>query len=349
MPCSIDRRRLSLLAAAGALAGCAPRARPARRDPLALHAEVLTRGFPSLAARARPALFNLGVLQLADDRRWCFDETARMPMQSVFKAPLAAAALAEIDAGRMRLDERIHLTALDLSPGESTINRAWPTPPSGYALDLPVADLIALAVQKSDNTAADAIMKRIGGPGAVTAWLRQHQINDLRIDRYERVLQPEIHAMAPFRPEWKDEAAWAAARDAVPVEARAAATAAYLADPRDTATVPAALEFLRQLAEGELLSASSSALLLRLMETTTTGLHRLRAGLPPEAIFAHKTGTAGTDLGLTPAVGDIGLVFLPGRGRFAIAAFLAGSTATEAARERLFADAARLACQAFGV
>jgi beta-lactamase class A len=208
---------------------------------------------------------------------------------------------------------------------------------------LAAVDLIALAIQRSDNTAADTIMKRIGGPAAVTAWLRARSIGDIRVDRYERELQVEVSGMPPFQPAWKDPRAWQAARDAVPAADRERASAGYLADPRDTATVPATLDFLTRLARGELLSPTSTRLLLRLMTDSATGVHRLGAGLPPGAALAHKTGTAATDLGLTPATNDIGVVTLADGRRFAIAAYLAGSTATEAVREGLIADAARLA------
>ena len=314
----------------------------------ALDTKRLDRGFPALAERARPGFFNLGILEERGQQLWCWNDQARMPMQSVFKAPLAAAALAQVDAGRLRLDERIHITALDLSPPHSPIAEAWPTPPEGHVMDLPAIDLIALAVQQSDNTAADVIMKRIGGPGAVTAWLRSKDILDMRIDRYERELQQEVAGLEPFRPAWKDLRAWMAARDTVPAAMREAAMNAYVADPRDTTTVPAALNFLYKLSQGELLSPTSTRLLLRLMSNTVTGVNRLRAGLPPGASHAHKTGSAGTDLGFTPATNDIGLVTLADGRRFAIAAFLAGSTATEAERDRLFADAARLVVKAIG-
>ncbi len=339
------RRRELLVGLGAGLAGCAPR-RSAPPGPLTLDTARLEREFPALAARARPALLNVGVLVLANTHSWYSDYQTRMPMQSVFKAPLAAAALAEVDAGRLRLSERIHLAATDLSPPPSSINEGWPSPPGAYAMDMPAIDLIALAVQRSDNTAADAIMKRIGGPGAVTAWLRSKQINDMSIDRYERDLQPEVAGMPPFRPEWKDEAAWLAARDAVPPAVRESAMNAYLADPRDTTTAPAAIELLRQLADGELISPASTRLLLRLMSQTSGGPHRLRAGLPDDATLAHKTGTAATDLGITPAVNDIGIVTLKDGRRFVIAAFLAGSTATERERDGLIADAARLVMRA---
>ena len=340
----LDFDRRSLLAALGAgglLAGCTTRPPPKATGPASLDTGRLANGFPALASRAHPAIFGFGVALLDPGVAWVSDRTARFPLQSVFKAFLAATALAQVDTGQMKLSEPVVITDQDLAPGESAIARAWPG--AGHTLPLPTVDLIALAVQRSDNTAADVLMKRLGGPAAVTAWLRAKGVADISIDRYETQLQPDLAGMGPFQVSWVDPRAWQAARDAVPSEAREAATARYLADPRDTATLPASLDFLTRLASGELLAPASTRLLLRLMTDSLPGAHRLKAGLPPGAVIAHKTGTAATDLGLTPATNDIGLVTLENGRRFALAAYLAGATATEAARDSLIADAARLA------
>jgi len=338
-------RRLAIsgLAASAAVSACAPRSAAPALGPPTLDTQRLTQGYAELAMRAHPGVLGFGVGLVETGLIWVSDPGARFPLQSVFKAFLAAAALAQVDAGRLRLGEPIVLTDEDLSPGESQINAAWPRPPSGQRMTLPAVDLIALAVQRSDNTAADTLMQRVGGPAAVTTWLQSKGLGNINISRYERQLQVEMAGMPPFQPAWIDRRAWQAARSAAPPETREAATAHYLADARDTATLPSTLDFLCRLALGQLLSAASTRLLLRLMTDSATGQERLRAGLPPEARLAHKTGTAPTDLGLTPATNDIGIVTLPNGRRFAAAAYLAGSTATEAVRERLIADAARLA------
>jgi beta-lactamase class A len=340
-------RRLFVTAIGAALASCGEK-ETAAKGPPTLDIDRLKSEFPKLAERAHPGAFGFGVELNRAPHSWVSDGDSRFPLQSVFKAPMAAAALAEVDAGRLTLSEPITITDVDLSPPYSRINEQWPTPTDHHSLTLPAIDLIALAVQRSDNTAADVIMKRIGGPGAVTAWLRGKSIPDISIDRYERELQQELAGMEPFRPAWKDEAAWIAARATVPATQREAAMAAYMADPRDTATVPASLEFLHQLYLGNLLSPASTRLLIRLMTSTFTGATRLRAGLPAGSIIAHKTGSARTDLGLTPATNEIALVTLPNGRRLALAAFLAGSTATAPDRDKLIADAARLAVSCIG-
>lgn len=326
-----------------AAAGCGRRNRRPAASVRGLDFDRLARGFAPLAARAAPGILNLGVMTLDTLAVWCADQNHRYPMQGLVRAPLAAAALAEVDAGRLRLNDLIPIRALDLSPSPSRINRVFP--PGVDHMALPAADLIALAVQEGDNTAADVLTAHIGGPGAVTAWLRQHNINDMRVDRYQREVQTDLFGTASFRAAWKDDAAWAAACSSVPPAQREAATARFLADPRDTTTAQAALNFLYLLASGDLVSGASTRLLLGLM-ATTMGPHPLRGGLPARAALAHVSGFSATDLGLTAAANDMGLVTLPDGRRFAIATFLAGSTATAAQREGLIAHAARVAVSA---
>ncbi|MDB5483442.1 MAG: serine hydrolase [Caulobacteraceae bacterium] len=306
--------------------------------------ERLAHGFAPMAAGAAPGLLNLGVMTFDTLAVWCADQNRRFPLGGLVKAPVAAAALAEVDAGRLKLNDMITIRAVDLSPRPGRVNRAFPLRGEDE-LRLPAADLIALTVQEGDNTAADVIMSHIGGPGAVTAWLRQHDIKDMRVDRYQREVQTNMFGMASFRAAWKDEAAWAAARASVPPAVREAAMAEFLADPRDTTTAEATLDFLNLLSGGDLLSRASASLLLRLM-STATGPAPLRAGLPAHAALAHQSGYSDTDLGLTPVTNDMGVVSLPGGRRFAIATFLAGSTATAAQRDTQIAQAAHLAVSA---
>ncbi len=344
---SSRRTLLTTILAAGALeaVGCTGRVNR-RSPPVGLDSARLAQGFSGLAERARPSVFDLGVMTLDKPAVWCADGARRFPMRDLFMVPLAAAALAEVDAGRLRLNEILRVAPQDLSPPPSRVNRLFRRDDKPAFIDIPAADLIALAVQEGDNTAADSVMRRIGGPGAVTAWLRARGVQDMRVDRYAREIQVATSGLTSFRSQWKDDAAWAAARGAVAPDVREAAMAAYLADPSDTTTLPAILGFLAQLSNGALLSPSSTSLLLRLMSATNSGKSRLAAGLPVGASLAHKTGSSPTDLGLTPATCDVGLVTLANGRRFAVAAFLSGSTATQAHRDGVIADAARLAVSA---
>jgi beta-lactamase class A len=330
---SLARRRLLIGAVGLGLAACGKRRLITVSHTPDLRTERLNREAGALAERARPGVLGAGLVNLESGEVWSFDGQRRFPMQSVFKVVLAAAALAEVDAGRLLLTETTTITDGQLSPSWSPIADHWPSR-RVYTFE----DLLTAAVADSDNTAADVLMKRIGGPGAVEAWLEAKHVDEVRVDRYEREVQPDVYGMASFRPVWKGEAAFAAARATVAPERRRQAMAAHIADPRDSATPRGMATFLARLDAGELISAASTRKLLALMSQGARGGDRLEAGLPKDTTFAHKTGTSGTDQGLTPAFNDVGVLVLPDRRRYAIAAFLTGSTADAATNTALFAE-----------
>lgn len=329
-------QQVLLLVAVLMVAACDPDLPQTVSTTPALDAQHLDRAGADLTARTAPARLGAAVMNLENGELWAINGSDRFPMQSVFKAPLAAAVLAEVDAGRLSLEETLTVGDKDLSPPFSAVSQAYPG-----RLSYTVAELLSLSAGRSDNTAADVLMGRIGGPGAVTAWLRSHGIDHMRIDRYERQLQPEVAGLDSFRPIWKSEAAYREALAATAPEVRRAAMAQHLSDPRDTTTPRDALLFLAMLARGELLSEASTARLLKIMEDTPTGANRLAAGLPAGTRLAHKTGTGRTDQGLNPATNDMGLITLADGRQYVVAVFLSGSTLSEPEREAVIADLAR--------
>ena len=322
------------------LAGCGEPPMLGQTDPL-FDREKLTADFQPLANRVAPGSLGVAVEDLTTGQIISFNGEKRFPLQSVFKAPLGAAVMAEVEAGRLKLDDVVLIEDVDLSPPHSPIADAWPGR-NTYTIQ----DLLERAVGDSDNTAADVLMKRVGGPGAVTAWLQGRKVDHLHIDRYERQLQPESLGLASFRADWKGEAAYRAALDKVPAAERRQATLKYLADPRDTATPLGALRFLEALNQAELLDVDSRRLLGRITSQTTSGPDRLRAALPDGARLAHKTGTARTDLGFTPVVNDIGVYTLKDGRKFAVVAFVSGSALPIAEQEKVIADVGRVVIKA---
>ena len=333
---SFQRRQMLTFAAAAGLAACRPRATMTASHTPALDMERLNREVGAIAQRLAPGVLGVGLLNRDSGEIFTFQGARPFPMQSIFKAPLAAYALSENEAGRLPMDERITLKAMDLSPPRSAIADAWP----GRA-DYTVRELLLAALVESDNTAADRLMDRVGGPGALTAWLTGKSVVEMRIDRYEREVQTEMLGLAPFRPDWRGEAAFLRAWSTVPPAQTRRAVDAYLADPRDTATPRAALHFLDLLDQGQLVEPASRAFLLQAMTTITSGAHRLKAGLPKGSVFAHKTGSSRVVQGVVGALNDIGLVTLPDKRRYAMAAFLSGARAPVEACEAALADVAR--------
>jgi beta-lactamase class A len=146
--------------------------------------------FPASAAEAALARLEqertgrLGVFALdtgsGRSLAWRADE--RFLMCSTFKALLVAAILAEVDAGRERLERRIAFGPADLFD-YAPVARAR----LGEGA-LSVEALCQATVEVSDNTAATLLLKSLGGPEAYTRYVRSLGDRVTRLDRWELAL-----------------------------------------------------------------------------------------------------------------------------------------------------------------
>jgi beta-lactamase class A len=322
---------LVVLASLGPARDAHAQARRTRLDPARL-ANAIGR----IATAARPGVLGVGVAILGTNEQWFLNGDRPLPMQSVFKAPLGAQVLDAADHGRLRLDSTIVLRREDLSGAFSAVSSLFPRRTTWT-----VAELVTRAVETSDNTAADVLLRRMGGPASLTAWLRARGVQGISVDRYEREQQPEVHGLGRFRPAWANQDSFDRAKLTVPEPARRRAMQAYPEGSRDVLTPRGAIAFLTELEEGRLLSPASTRRLLQMMTNAQTGPRRLRAGLPKGAALAHKTGTGPVVFGVATATNDIGIVTLADGRRIAIVALLSASRANETTREGTLAAVAR--------
>jgi beta-lactamase class A len=225
----------------------------------------------------------VGVLAIdtGDEKQIWYRADERFAMCSTFKWLLAACVLEGVDRGEIDLEERLEYTEEDLLE-YAPVARAHLARGA-----LPVEALCAAAVSISDNTAANLLLERIGGPAALTAFLRRCGDEVTRLDRYE----PELNTNIP-------------------------------GDPRDTTTPRAMAETMRTILLGNVLVDESRARLQQWLKETKTGLTRLRAGLPPDWVAGDKTGT-----GVNGAANDVAIAWPPGRPPILIAAYLSDSSA----------------------
>ena len=225
------------------------------------------------------------------------------PMQSVYKLPIGMAVMKQVDAGKIKLDQKVRVTKDDfVRQGQhSPIRDKYPN-----GAELSVSELLRFAISESDGTASDVLMKLAGGPGAIQAYLNELKINEMVIANTEKEIGQD----------WQTQ---------------------Y----RNWASPEAAVALLRVLRERQWLSETSQALLLRFLTESTPGPKRLKGLLPAGTVVAHKTGTSGTENGVTAATNDIGLVTLPNGRHLAIAVFVSDSPADEGVREGVIAKIAR--------
>jgi len=228
------------------------------------------------------------------------------PMQSVYKLPIAMAVLHAVDGGALALDRTVMVQAADLVPAKvySPLRDRYPH----GGVELSLRELLRQAVEVSDGTASDVLLRLAGGGESVTRFVRGLGVTDMTVATSEAEM---------------------ARGDDVQY--------------RNWASPLAAIQLLRAIQEGPGLSPSSRALLLEFMTASVPGARRIRGLLPAGTLVAHKTGTSGTAGGLTRATNDVGIVRLPDARHLAVAVFVADSKADEATREAVIARIARAA------
>jgi beta-lactamase class A len=107
--------------------------------------------------RENPGEYGFAALDLATGETVAFNGGTPFPMASTMKIAVAAAYLAEVDAGRRGLDDLIG--------------------------NVPARVLMDAMITRSSNSATDQLIAALGGPGIVDAWMRSHGLTGIRVDR----------------------------------------------------------------------------------------------------------------------------------------------------------------------
>jgi beta-lactamase class A len=264
----------------------------------------------------------------------------RFPMASVVKLPIAIEVLKQVAERKLTLDRDVWLAPSDIRPCCSLERRH----PNG-GVSRTVGELLELAIIESDNTAADALLKLVGGPDAVEKRLRSFGFNTINVDRYEGQLLLDMAGIfeAPPPEQWTIELQRRLVAEVDRV-ALSKGRSQYLIDERDTATPYETAQLLGRLQLANLLPRSETELLVNLMIGTTTGSRRLKGQLPEGTVVAHKTGTTAI------VINDVGIITLPADGkidgRLAMAVYVADGSSTTA-MERTVAQLSAAAFEYF--
>jgi beta-lactamase class A len=263
------------------------------------------------------------------------------PQQSVSKTWVAMTVLDLVDQGRLKLDQRVRITAADLAVFHQPLrDRVL----AQGEIEESVLSLLEQSITSSDNSANDTLLRTAGGPEAVRAFIAKRNLGAIRFGPGERAMQSAIAGL-----EWQQSYSvgrrFYSAREALPYDRRKAALDRYLADPVDGASPTAIVMGLARLAKGELLSTSSTRLLLDIMGRVRSGPNRLKAGVPPGWSFVHKTGT-GQDLPpVSTGYNDIGIMTAPDGTRYAVAVMISDTTASVPARMAFMQSVSRIVAQ----
>ena len=255
-------------------------------SPFVADLETVAREFapaPDFAAIEQHVAGRLGVaaLDTATGRRLAYRADERFALCSTFKWLLGAQVLARAEAGVEQLSRVVRYAETELLE-YAPVTRAH----VGEG-GMTISQLVSAAVQYSDNTAANLLLRAVGGPASFTAYLRQLGDQSTRLDRFE----PDVNS-------------------------------AIRGDVRDTTTPNAMLANMRVLLLGDSLSRTGRDQLLAWLIGNTTGAEKLRAGLPTRWRVGDKTG-----MGANGATNDVAILWPVERAPVLIAAFLADTNA----------------------
>lgn len=294
--------RRGVLASLVAVSACA--SAPSKADAVSV------RRLEDLQARAGGRL-GVHAIELGSGRAFGLNADQRFGMCSTFKAPLAIVVLREVDASRVDLATETPLRAEDLQSYAPGVKRALAAGRTSLRID----ELIETTLLESDNTAANLLLARIGGPAGLTASMRALGDPDFRVDRTE----PTMNLVPP-------------------------------GEVRDTTTPQAMARFLARVARGELLKPASQVRLETWLRATRTGLLRLRAGFPPDWVVGDRTGT-GQHETMPDKINAIAIAWPPARAPIVVAAFYEAPGSFDTVRpqdQAVLAEVGRIVARAWG-
>ncbi|MFH4487717.1 CARB family carbenicillin-hydrolyzing class A beta-lactamase [Vibrio diabolicus] len=205
----------------------------------------------SLIEQQTSSRIGVSVWDTQTDERRDYRGDERFPLMSTFKTLACATMLSDMDSGKLsknataKVDERsivVWSPVMDKLAGQNTR----------------VEHACEAAMLMSDNTAANLVLNEIGGPKAVTMFLRTIGDKATRLDR----LEPRLNEATP-------------------------------GDNRDTTTPNAMVNTLRTLIEGETLSYESRVQLKIWMQDNKVSDSLMRSVLPTGWSIADRSGAGG--------------------------------------------------------
>ena len=189
---------------------------------------------------------------------------------------------------------------------EEAIQSYAPTTENLIGQYVSAAQLCAITMRNSDNTAANGVLEMLGGPQAVTSFLRTIGDTVTRLDRNE----PSLNEATP-------------------------------GDLRDTTTPQAMVQTLQSLVLGDALKTSDRDRLTDWLRHNEVGGPLLRAGVPESWNVADRTGAAGYG-----TRGVVAVMWPPERAPLVAAVYITETKASMEARNAAIAAIGKVIAQA---
>jgi beta-lactamase class A len=216
-------------------------------------------------------------------------------LASVFKVPVIVTLYREVDAGNIRLDDKVEMTHYSKVPGSGVLRELTP------GLELTIRDYRALMMLISDNTATDTVVEAVGKDN-VNKTMLELGLKDTKISTCREILFGYLGLDDVDPEKWTidlwDDKIKKIREEAYQFPKETKLKNINLTTPRDM------MRLLEKIHGGKAASRCSCDEILALMKRCQTGGNRIWRYLPRDRVdVAHKTGT------VNGVVNDAGIVF----------------------------------------
>lgn len=252
---------------------------------------------------------NAGIAVIKDDKLIIVNNK-RYPLLSVFKYFVAVKVLKFLDLQNIPLDTRIiiYKDMVDINTYSPMIREH-----QSYPFDITIAKLLEYMISQSDNNACDILIKYSGGIKELENFIHDLGFDDIKITVNEKDMNTNIYNQ-------------------------------YLntSYPKDVVLM------MKMIKENNILSKDSLAFLENIMLKTKTGENKIKAGLPKNTKFYHKTGSGSrTAKGIKIADNDAGYVILPNGNMYYIAIMIKDSPHSDNENAKITSDISKIIYQYF--
>ena len=189
---------------------------------------------------------------LETGQRWEYQADQRFPLLSTFKTLACAELLYRADEGEVQLSREVSFSDADL------VTYSPVTEKFAGRQSMTLSELCEATLSTSDNTAANLILRALGGPESITTFAKSLGDDVTRLDRWET----ELNEAQP-------------------------------GDHRDTTTPNAMVSNIQRLLLGDVLSGESRRQLRNWLEGNQVADALFRAAVPEGWVVADRTGAGG--------------------------------------------------------
>ncbi len=294
-------------------------------------------------------VIGLSAILIESNKVIAHNSNQRFFMASTIKLPIALAFLHRVDEKKESLNRMIKLDFNNSVPGSGSLYHSF----ERKKMSMSSQQILQYMLVNSDNSASDTILDAVNGPLYVTQRMNGLGFKNISINRsILEMLMDTNHVNHAYLQQPRTVYSWKKIFNKTPLSQKIVAWQKFQNDKRDSTTPDEMAKLLMKVYRNQALSASSTKLLLSIMEKCRTGRSRIKGLLPAHVKVAHKTGTWSIDeqnyirypgaQKLFRFASDVGIITLPNnKGHIAIAVYVKSKSESDYPRSRAIALASR--------